>query len=968
MIATKLWIPRVPREWVPRERLLDRVDAGIASRLTLLSAPPGFGKTTLLASWLATRRGERAVAWLALDAADSDPAVLWSGVATALRAATSTSGPRDSGLPARLDATHDATQDATQDATIDVTPDLTREVTVPAVLNYLADTPGEVLLVLDDYHLVDHPPVATGMAELIEHLPPHAHVLLCTRADPDLPLARWRARGDLVEIRARDLRFTTQEATAYLTGALATPLTTEDMATLATRTEGWIAALQLAAISVRERTDVSGFIADFAGDNRFVVDYLVEEVLSQQPPDVRDFLLRTSVLDQFCMPLCNAVLERDDSAGMLRTLERANLFLVELDDRREWFRYHHLFADVLRARLGQESPDIVPLLHERASRWFEGHAWADPAIRHTLAAGNVTRAAALIEAAIPAVRRNREEALARTWLAGLPAHVIGASPALAVLAAGLAMLGGDLATVRTRLDDADRALAAFGDLAALGDLAADPALDVGRDVATDRDLAERGHGLACPDDDVRSHHRTLLATVAIYRAALAQGDGNTPQAVRHARRALAIADPTDHLSRGAAEGFLGLSAWADGDVQQALVTFGHAVTSLYAGGNVLDGLSGQVVLADLWRAAGRPMQARRVCEEALRAAGADPSVGRAVADVHVALAELDIEAHHLAAAGAHLDAATTWSRRTAMTESISRHFVAEALLARLHGDRDAAERHLDQAARLYRSGFVPDLRPIPSLRARWRIRDGDLATAYEWARERAVTPDDEADPLREFDHLTLVRLLFAEHRLRPTGRSVRTAMALLARLQRAAADSGRTGALVEIGLLTALGHDQLGRRADAVATLASVWGCTTEPQGYVRIFLDEGGPMRQLLHALERDAVVGHHARRVLASATGASPAGGGSAPGGGSPADGPSSGSPAHAYAGSVPLSAREVQVLRLLDSDLSGPEIARTLFISPNTVRTHIKHIFTKLDVSSRRAAVLRAREWGVLPAGSD
>ena len=271
-------------------------------------------------------------------------------------------------------------------------------------------------LVLDDYHLADDPDIARGMTFLVEHLPPNAHVVLSTRADPDLPLARWRAKGELVEIRASDLRFTSAETATYLDSATTARLTIEQVRTLEHRTEGWIAALQLAALSLRGRVDVAGFIDGFAGDDRYVVDYLVEEVLTHQPPPVREFLLHSAVLDRLTAPLCDAVVGGEDADAMLRTLDRANLFLVALDDKREWYRYHQLFADVLRARLHGERPDLVPVLHHRASQWFDDHDLPDPAIRHALAAGEVDRAAELIEMAMPAVRRHRQEAMAQSWL------------------------------------------------------------------------------------------------------------------------------------------------------------------------------------------------------------------------------------------------------------------------------------------------------------------------------------------------------------------------------------------------------------------------------------------------------------------------------------------------------------------------------------------------------------------------
>lgn len=897
LVATKLHIPTARPALVTRRRLLRLLDVGAATRLTLISAPAGFGKTTLLAEWLAQTRTDWAVAWLSLDAADSDPALLWRGVVTALHGAR-WAEPEEPSEKRML-------------------PLAMTDVSVPVVLNYLGDMPCEVLLVLDDYHVAGRADVAAGMSYFVEHLPPNAHLVLSTRADPELALARWRARGELVEVRAQDLRFTPDETATYLHQVSTTTLTRDQVGALERRTEGWIAALQLAAISLHGRADVSEFIEGFAGDNRFVVDFLVEEVLTRQLPQVRDFLLRSSVLDRFGSSLCDAVLDRVDSEQMLRTLERANLFLVALDDRRGWYRYHQLFADVLRARLRSEHPELISVLHERASHWFEQQDLADPAIRHSLAAGNVHRAAALIEAAIPAVRRNRQEAMARSWLKELPEHVIAGSPSLAVLAAGLALVGGDLTSVSTRLDQAERGLAAQA-------------------------------ALARPPAEGPGDRRWLLATVAIYRASLAQAHADTEATVRHAQRARELASPEDHLSHGAAAGFLGLAAWAQGEVRQALDTFGAAVQHLHAAGNLVDEFSGTVVLADLWRAAGRPQKARELCERALGTAeAADPPFDLAIVELHVALAELDIEAGELIGAEQHLDTAERWSPRAVLAESISRQWVAKALLARARGDFAAAHGHLDQAEQHYRPGFHPDLRPIHALRTRFRICEGDLQSASEWARERRVSVDAAPDHLHEFDLLTLARLLLADQREaagRHTGGG--DVLGLLHALHEAAEASGRTGALVEIGMLMALALDTHGQRTAALTMLASTWQRANEPRAYVRLYLDEGPPMLRLLQAGQGDPVVGQNARHLLAIAA-ASPAAG-----------------LQRSRASDGQLSDREIEVLGLLGGELSGPAIAKALYISPNTLRTHTKHIFTKLEVSSRRAAVVRARERRLLP----
>ena len=409
LLGTKLYVPKLRRGSVGRPRLVRRMEAGADARLTLVSAPAGFGKTTVLAAWL-----------------DEEPlrTVPWRGS----RSTPRTTNPRRSGPTWRPRSRGRCPASVRVRWTLLAASPAPTESVLTTLLNDLAAAPGEVWLVLDDYHLVDSQEINEGVAFLLEHLPAQAHVVISTRADPDLPLARWRVRGELVEIRATDLRFTSDEATAYLTAATGLDLAAADIAALEERTEGWIAALQLAALSLQGREDASGFIARFAGDDRYIVDYLIEEVLRHQTDTVRRFLMQSAVLDQLTGPLCDAVTGGEDGSEMLVALERANLFIVALDDRREWYRYHHLFADVLRARMLSEQPDQVALLHLRASAWYEDHDLAEAAVRHALAGRDFDRAAHLVELAVSQIRRHRQEATMYGWLKALPDDAVRRRP------------------------------------------------------------------------------------------------------------------------------------------------------------------------------------------------------------------------------------------------------------------------------------------------------------------------------------------------------------------------------------------------------------------------------------------------------------------------------------------------------------------------------------------------------------
>src|SRR5580704_13663190 len=443
LLATKLHVPRPQPGFVPRPRLVQALSQGLARGRVLVCAPAGFGKTSLLAGWACG--GGRPVAWLGLDAGDNDPARFWRYVVAALDRA-------QPGIAGRLGPL--------------LGPPAPRsfEGLVTALINELAARPGrdEVLLVLDDYHLVDAGPVHESVAFLLQNLPPGLLLVVSGRTDPPLPLARLRARGQLAELRAAELRFTTGEAAALL-GAAGPVLPDTAVAALTSRTEGWAAGLQLAALSLRGRTDAAGFVAAFSGSHRFVLDYLADEVLDGQPGPVRAFLLETSVLERLSGELCDAVTGRAGSQAMLAGIERAGLFLVPLDEVRGWWRYHHLFADLLRARLQAEQPGRVLALHRAAAAWSEEHDLADDAVRHALAAGDAAWAARLVERNVETLLGRSEGATLRRWLSALPAGSVRDRPRLYLALAYGAAQGFQLEALEALLDDAERAVAVSGD-------------------------------------------------------------------------------------------------------------------------------------------------------------------------------------------------------------------------------------------------------------------------------------------------------------------------------------------------------------------------------------------------------------------------------------------------------------------------------------------------------------------------
>ena len=904
LLETKLYVSRSRRGLVPRPRLSERLDRGIASKLMLVSAPAGFGKTTLLTEWLAAGPAapadERLAAWLSLDRGDNDPASFWTYVIAALR--TVASGVGESAL---------ALMQAPQPPPI--------ETVLTVLLNDLRATAGDIVLVLDDYHVIDARDVQDGMAFLLDHLPPQLHVVIAGRADPALPLARLRGRGELVEIRAAELRFTPDEAAAYLNEMMGLQLTARDVAALEGRTEGWIAALQLAALSMQGRDDIAGFIAGFAGDDRYVVDYLAEEVLQRQSERVQVFLLQTSILGRLSGPLCDAVTGQSGSKAMLEALDRGNLFLVPLDDRRRWYRYHQLFADVLHARLLDEQPGQVPDLHRRASAWYEQNGESSEAISHALAAGDFGRAADLVELAIPAMRRSRQEGTLRGWLKALPDEVVRVRPVLSVGLAGTLLAVGEMEGVERWLRNAERCLGATP-----GAGAGSPAL-----------TAE----MAVNDEEFRR----LPAAIELYRSALAMARGDVPGTVRHARRAIDFSPEEDHLVRASAAGMSGLAFWTSGDLEAGHSAYAECVAGLRRAGHIADIFGCSIALADIRSTQGRLGEAMRTYEQALQGV---PEQGgpvlRGTADMYVGMSEVYRERDDLHAATQHLLRSQELGEHNGLPQNRYRWRVAMARIRQAEGDPAGALDLLNEAERLYTGDFFPNVRPVPALKARVWITQGRLGEALGWAREQGLSVDDELSYLREFEHITLARMLLARYTDERAERPIHEATRLLERLLAAAEEEERTGRVIEILVLRALAHQTLGEIPAALACLERAM-TLAEPEGYVRVFIDEGPPMASLLRAAAKQGTARNYVRRLLAAVT-------------------ETEDSTPVSQGLIEPLSERELDVLRLLGTDLGGPAIARELIVSLNTVRTHTKNIYAKLAVNNRRAAVRRAAELGL------
>jgi LuxR family transcriptional regulator, maltose regulon positive regulatory protein len=891
IIQTKLYVPLRRGATVPRPRLSDRLSRAIDARLILVSAPAGFGKTTLLATWLASSaQRERLTAWLSLDQSDNNPTAFWTFVIAALQTHAPGVG---TGSLALIEAAQ--------------TP---IEVVLGTLLNEINALPNELVLVLDDYHVIDDRQVHEEMGFFVDRLPPHVHLVIASRADPPLPIARLRARGELLEIRAADLRFTPDEAAAYFNDVMALDLAAGELAILEGRAEGWIVALQLAALSMQGREDVAAFIKGFAGNDRYIVDYLVEEVLQRQPARVREFLLQTSVLNRLTGALCDAVTEQDGGKAMLEALDRANLFLVALDDRRQWYRYHHLFADVLRAHVADEEPDQLAELHRRASEWYERNAERPEAIHHALSAGDFGHAADLVELEWAPLARAGQEVTLRGWLNALPDDLLRCRPVLSNVYAGVLLSSGELEGVDQHLRDAERWF------------------------TSSRPSDAQGAGMVVVNEEAL---RTLPGSVALHRAGYALARGNLVETANHARRALDLAPEDDHLTRGGATALMGLAAWASGDLETAYRTYAEGMADVQRAGHISGTVGRAITLADIRVAQGRPREARRTCEQALqRASEQGGVVVYGTADLYIVMSELQRERNELDAATQSLLRSQELGEHSGFSHNRYRWRVAMARTHEARGDFDGALDLLGEAQPLFMIDLSPNLRPIAAMRARVLVRKGRTDEALDWAQEQDLSIADDLSYVREYEHITLARVLLA------SGSAVQ-ASGLLDRLLDAAEHGGRTGSVIELQVLQALAYRT---RGDTPAALVPLERALTlaEPEGYVRVFVDEGPAMAALLQAAATRGIAPAYVQRLLTDF-------------------GPAAGEP-HARQNLIePLSERELEVLRLLATDLDGPEIASQLVVSLNTMRTHTRSIYTKLGVNNRRAAVRRAEELALL-----
>ena len=898
VLTTKLQVPPCRAQLVPRQRLLTQLDCVWGQPVTLIVAPAGFGKSTLVCDWLA--HGTHSVAWLSLDEDDNDATRFLTYLIAALRTCHPDLGANAVALLATPQA-----------------PPMKSILTL--LINDLESLTTPFALVLDDYHVITTPAIQEGMAFLIDHLPRQMHIILTSRADPPLPLARWRGRHQLGEVRGEDLRFTPAETSTFLNEVMRLHLNEADVTALEARTEGWITGLQLAALSMQGRGDHTNFVKAFTGSHRFVLTYLTEEVLQRQPADLQEFLLQTAILERLSGDLCNAVTGRSDSQSILEALEQANLFIAALDHAGVWYRYHALFADLLRHRLQRQAPDQLPHLHRRAAVWHLQQDQPAEAIKHALAIPDFDLAAEWIEQMAHGAWMRGEMGLLLGWLKALPPAIVQARPRLALAYAWVLTYTGPLYAVAGYVQAAEAAL---------------------------------GH--QPQESNLRGEIAAIYATVASFQ-------GEITRTITLCHQALLLIAPENTYLRTMTMQALGFAYRINGQVREANKAFTEALALSQASNQLFWQIDALCNLGIVQVMQGQLRTAAQTIQRALALVDAQGGEALPIAcEVYFTWASLLHEWHDLPNAQHYLQKSMDLGERSGNTDILLSSYSLQARLKHTQRQSAAALAALEQAQQLAHHYQVPRLiRRLNTYQAKLWVVYGNLADAERWAAARQRNQDDPVDFSQTIEEITLARLRFAQG-------EPAVALRLLEPLVADAQVAGRISGLIQLLALRAIMQKAQGQFAAAMTTLAEALRLA-EPEGHVSTFLDEGEAMRALLMAFRTyqwlDAIYPNpdnllpYVDKLLAAFPNPNETLS-------SAADAPRVEQP---KAGTValvePLSEREREVLTLIAAGFSNREIGAKLVIEVGTVKRHVTNIFGKLGAASRTQAVATARQLGVL-----
>ena len=928
LLATKFFVPSNRPELVSRPRLIEQLNNGLHRKLTLISAPAGFGKTTLVTEWLKDLQGDAnggdqtqyRITWLSLDENDNDYRRFLTYFVTALdqvEGAKSTIGDEALSL-------------------LQSSQPLPTEAILTSLINRIAAFPDKIVFILDDYHLIEAQSNHDALDFLLENLPPQLHLVITTREDPLLPLSRLRARGQLTELRAANLRFTISEVNEFFNQVMNLGLSATDIAALERRTEGWIAGLQLAAISLKGKENTDQLIKSFSGSYSLVLDYLIEEVLEQQPNNVQTFLLQTSILNRLTGSLCDALTGQDNGQQVLESLDRANLFIVPLDENRRWYRYHHLFADLLRQRLRQKHPEQISKLHQFASEWYEQQSlWSD-AIHHAFASEDLKRVADLIELAWVPMNTSYRSVTWLGWAKILPDELVRSRPELSTSCGWASLDVGALEAAELYFQDAERWL--------------DTTVNVNEQLEDLPDKAhiERSQSATVFDEEKL---RSISISIANGRAYLAQALGDVTGTIKYAQRAVDLLRENEYFERGLSDILIGFAYWTSGNLKAAYESVTDAISNMQMAEKNPFIISFTSYLADIMTAQGRLRDTENIYLKLLEAVTkrSDTEV-KETAVLHLGLSELYFEQGNLEAAMRHLQRSEELGEQPAFPPWYRHWVCALARVRKMLGNLDGVIEILSGAERLYYRHPIPDIRPLSALIARAKLAQGNLEEPLRWVREQGLSGNDELSYLHEFEYITLARILIAQYKKEDIETSIQDAMGLLERLLESAEEGGRMGNVIEILVLQALALEAQNDISHATESLERALSLA-EPEGYFHIFVDEGPAMARLLYEVLAKEISPGFVRQLLATF----------------PAEKAEQVDTKLPHSPDIeliePLSEREIEILRLLAEGLTNQKIGGKLYLSLNTVKAHTRNIYGKLGVNSRTQAAARARALGLL-----
>ena len=908
LLATKFYIPPMPSHFVFRPQLIQRLEEGMQGKLTLISAGAGFGKSSLLSEWCSRQEAQqgqgRSITWVSLDKGDNDPVHFWGYVFAALEQIQPGSS-KDALLLLQSPEPVAST------------------LIVTSLINIFLSISREIVLILDDYHTITNMVIHQGLAFLLDHLPPQLHLVISSRSDPPLMLARLRSRGQLNELRDDDLRFHLEETMTFLNTATDLTFSKEAVAILDQRTEGWIAGLYMAALSLKGHSDSVAFINVFAGSHRYILDYLSEEVLNQQSEVIQHFLVQTSILERLSGPLCEAVTEQPKSQAILEKLEQSNLFIVPLDDQRGWYRYHHLFTDVLRRQLQQTQPELIPQLHRRATAWYEQQGFINEAVQHALAAADHTWAALLMEQAAPMMLLRGERNTLQQWIQGLPQETLHSRPRLCIASASL------LATSSARLEEVEPYL----------------------------QMAET-QLLTISDDGASAQVQEMLGEIDAIRANLARQQSDFLRAIPLFEQALKRIPTENAFERALICMHLGASLVYTGKVELAVPILIEALEQGHLAGSLYSLMQAFYRFSWILMIQGRLHISYTECQRALLFVDAATHQGDSMhaGVVFIALGNILREWNDLNTAAQVLSKGIEGCKQSGELVLMGVGYLYLAHVRLEQGALDEAQTILHTVEHVvqHRRLTIPFNTRIPFYQVRLWLARGELDTAIQWVRDRRSQLDSSLGYLYALECLTIARVLLVQGREKKGfvgEHPLEDALLMIEQTRLSAETDGRESQVIDAWNVQALVLQEQGNASGAMEALKHSLALA-EPEGYIRLFVDEGKPMATLLQRAFASGVALNYVT-ILLSALETQPL---------------AEETIKQSFSSVLPplfdpLSERELDVLHLITEGHSNQEIAQALYVSLGTVKTHLKHIYGKLDVHTRTQAIARARELQIL-----